>query len=155
MSDVIKKALEGLLDTVAELTGPTGCKIRDTGNFKVLEEHISSTQRVAQEKLSEKEKELLSLCRRWAKAYRHYAVIALPPVERAAYTAHPSSENVGELILETEKAIKNMDQPLCSYNEAGNQTIRDIIKWSAQECKDPDKTKEIQDLASRLKLLIS
>jgi hypothetical protein len=44
---------------------------------------------------------------------------------------------------------------LCHLKDAGEKTIREIMRWSVQECADAEATDEIQRLGTRLKLLVS
>lgn len=49
----------------------------------------------------------------------------------------------------------NKAKPLCSYAEAGDKTIREILQWSILKCDKPEVTDEVQKLCSRLKMLVS
>lgn len=44
---------------------------------------------------------------------------------------------------------------MCSFKDSSDKTIREIMRWSVMECRDADLTEEIQQLGSRLTLLVS
>lgn len=44
---------------------------------------------------------------------------------------------------------------MCHFRDAGNKTITEIMRWSVMECEDQDLRDQIQDLGTKLKLLIS
>ena len=45
--------------------------------------------------------------------------------------------------------------PMCHFRDADSKTIREIMRWSVMECPELELTNEIQQLGTRLKLLIS